>query len=325
MFFLLTSLVIVGVAYAIERFALKIRFGLFALLFWLFVFQFALIFAIDALLQNMSAYLPAWLSALATTVGGFAFVTIGITPLITLVLAAAYLLFALGNWLFDRDEKDDIHAPAPSFTIAIDGPAASGKGTLARRIADYYGYHHLDTGLTYRAVAKALLDQNMALDDEFLAEKAARGIDLSKLDRAALSTHDVGEAASKVAVMPAVRRALVAAQQAFAQRSPGTVLDGRDIGTVVCPDAPVKLYITASPQARAKRRFDEIKSSGAAVQYEEILADLTRRDARDMGRTDSPLKPAADAHLLDTTEMDIETAFLAAKKLIDQALVGNRH
>nr|WP_246711686.1 (d)CMP kinase [Phyllobacterium myrsinacearum] len=226
--------------------------------------------------------------------------------------------------MFDRDDKDDIDVPS-RFTIAIDGPAASGKGTLARRIADYYGYHHLDTGLTYRAVAKALLDENMALDDEFLAEKAARSIDLSKLDRTALSTHEVGEAASKVAVMPAVRRALVASQQAFAQRSPGTVLDGRDIGTVVCPDAPVKLYITASPEARAKRRFEEIKSTDGSVQYEEILADLTRRDARDMGRTDSPLKPAADAHLLDTTEMDIETAFLAAKKLIDQALVGSTH
>ncbi|MBA8877749.1 cytidylate kinase [Phyllobacterium myrsinacearum] len=324
MYFILTSLVIVSVSYAIERFVLKVRFGLFALLFWLFVFQFGLIFAIDALLQNMSAYLPDWLTALATTLGGFAFVTIGITPLITLVLAAAYLLFALGNWLFDRDDKDDIDVPS-RFTIAIDGPAASGKGTLARRIADYYGYHHLDTGLTYRAVAKALLDENMALDDEFLAEKAARSIDLSKLDRTALSTHEVGEAASKVAVMPAVRRALVASQQAFAQRSPGTVLDGRDIGTVVCPDAPVKLYITASPEARAKRRFEEIKSTDGSVQYEEILADLTRRDARDMGRTDSPLKPAADAHLLDTTEMDIETAFLAAKKLIDQALVGSTH
>ncbi|WP_244642560.1 (d)CMP kinase [Phyllobacterium sp. 628] len=211
------------------------------------------------------------------------------------------------------------------FTIAIDGPAASGKGTLARRIADYYGYHHLDTGLTYRAVAKALMDQNMPLDDEFLAEKAARTIDLAKLDRTALSAHDVGEAASKVAIMPAVRRALVASQQAFAIRSPGTVLDGRDIGTVVCPDAPVKLYITASPEARAKRRYDEIKSSGACVQYDDILADLVRRDARDMGRTDSPLKPAADAHLLDTTEMDIETAFLNAKTLIDQALAGSKH
>ncbi|MEK1886141.1 MAG: (d)CMP kinase [Phyllobacterium sp.] len=209
--------------------------------------------------------------------------------------------------------------------MAIDGPAASGKGTLARRIADAYGYHHLDTGLTYRAVAKSLMDQGMPLDDEFLAEKAARGIDLSKLDRDVLAAHDIGEGASRVAIMPAVRRTLVAAQQNFAARAPGAVLDGRDIGTVVCPDAPVKLYITASPEARAKRRFDEIRSNGGSARYEEILADLTRRDARDMGRTDSPLTPAADAHLLDTTEMDIETAFLSAKTLIDQALARNTH
>jgi cytidylate kinase len=324
MFFLLMSFAIVAIPYAIERNGLRVRFGLFALLFWLFVFQFILILAIDALLQNLAAALPNWLESMLTTLGGVAFVSIGITPIITLVLAAAYLLFALGQWFFDRDDKDR-PTPQTHFTIAIDGPAASGKGTLARRIAEAYGYHHLDTGLTYRAVAKALMDQNMPLDDEFLAEKAARTVDLSKLDRAVLSAHDVGEAASRVAVMPAVRRALVAAQQGFAMRPPGAVLDGRDIGTVVCPNAPVKLYITASPEARAMRRYEEIKSNGGGADYEEILADLTRRDARDMGRTDSPLKPAADAHLLDTTEMDIETAFLSAKTLIDQALARSTH
>lgn len=323
MYFLLASIAITAIPYAIERLGLKVRFGLFALLFWLFVFQFLLILTIDTLLQNLASYLPVWLESMMTTLGGFAFVTIGITPLITLVLAAAYLLFAIWQWLFDKDEGE-FSAPA-HFTIAIDGPAASGKGTLARRIAEFYGYHHLDTGLTYRAVAKVLMDQDMPLDDEFLAEKAARTIDLSKLDRAVLSAHDVGEAASKVAVMPAVRRALVAAQQGFAALSPGAVLDGRDIGTVVCPDAPVKLYITASPEARAQRRFEEVKANGGGLSYSEILDDLTRRDARDMGRTDSPLKPAADAHLLDTTEMDIETAFLNAKTLIDQALARSKH
>ena len=323
MYFLLASIAITAIPYAIERLGLKVRFGLFALLFWLFVFQFLLILAIDTFLQNLASYLPVWLESMVTTLGGFAFVTIGITPLITLVLAAAYLLFAIWQWLFDKDDADD--AVPAHFTIAIDGPAASGKGTLARRIAEFYGYHHLDTGLTYRAVAKALMDQDMPLDDEFLAEKAARTIDLSKLDRIVLSAHDVGEAASKVAVMPAVRRALVAAQQGFAALSPGAVLDGRDIGTVVCPDAPVKLYITASPEARAQRRYEEIKSNGGGLSYSEILDDLTRRDARDMGRTDSPLKPAADAHLLDTTEMDIETAFLNAKTLIDQALARSKH
>ena len=324
MFFLLTSFAIVAIPYAVERVGLRVRFGLFALLFWLFIFQFLLIFAIDALLQNLAASMPGWLESMLSTIGGFAFVTIGITPIITLVLAAAYLLFALWQWFFDKDEKDRPTRPM-HFTIAIDGPAASGKGTLARRIADAYGFHHLDTGLTYRAVAKSLIDQNMPLDDEFLAEKAARAVDLSKLDRDVLSAHDIGEGASRVAIMPAVRRALVAAQQSFAARPPGAVLDGRDIGTVVCPEAPVKLYITASPEARAKRRFDEINANGGDAKYEEILADLTRRDARDMGRTDSPLKPADDAHLLDTTEMDIETAFLSAKALVDQAMARSAH
>lgn len=207
-----------------------------------------------------------------------------------------------------------------SFIIAIDGPAASGKGTLARRLAVHYGFHHLDTGLTYRAVAKALLDRGLPLDDEAIAAEVAQNLDLGHLDRKALAAHDVGEAASKVAVMPAVRRALVAAQRAFAQTMPGTVLDGRDIGTVVCPEAPVKLYVMASAEARAKRRHAEIVSGGGEADLAEILADLNRRDARDMGRTDSPLKPADDAHLLDTTQMDIETAFLAAKRLVDEAL-----
>ncbi len=144
--------------------------------------------------------------------------------------------------------------------IAIDGPAAAGKGTLSRRIAEAYGFHHLDTGLTYRACAKALLDAGLPLDDERQAAEMALKVDLSGLDRSVLSAHAIGEAASKIAVMPSVRRALVEAQRAFSRRSPGTVLDGRDIGTVVCPDAAVKLYVTASAEVRAKRRFDEIVS-----------------------------------------------------------------
>ncbi len=146
--------------------------------------------------------------------------------------------------------------------IAIDGPAAAGKGTLSRRIAEGYGFHHLDTGLTYRACAKALLDAGLPLDDERQAAEMALKVDLSGLDRAVLSAHAIGEAASKIAVMPSVRRALVEAQRAFSRRLPGTVLDGRDIGTVVCPDASVKLYVTASAEVRAKRRFDEIVSGG---------------------------------------------------------------
>ncbi len=207
-----------------------------------------------------------------------------------------------------------------TFTIAIDGPAAAGKGTLSRKIAEVYGFHHLDTGLTYRATAKALLDAGKPLDDEAIAEETALHLDLAGLDRSVLSRHEVGEAASKVAVMPAVRRALVTAQRAFSLREPGTVLDGRDIGTVVCPDAPVKLYVTASPEIRARRRYDEIVASGGAADYEAIFADVKKRDERDMGRADSPLKPAQDAHLLDTSEMSIEAAFQAAKAIIDAAL-----
>ena len=204
--------------------------------------------------------------------------------------------------------------------IAIDGPAAAGKGTLSRRIAEAYGFHHLDTGLTYRACAKALLDAGLPLDDEALAAEMAAKVDLFGLDRSVLSAHAIGEAASKIAVMPSVRRALVEAQRVFSKRAPGTVLDGRDIGTVVCPDATVKLYVTASAEVRAKRRFDEIVAGGGEAIFEDVLADVIKRDERDMNRADSPLKPADDAHLIDTTEMGIEAAFQAAKRLIDAAL-----
>lgn len=207
-----------------------------------------------------------------------------------------------------------------AFIIAIDGPAASGKGTLARNLAAHYGFHHLDTGLTYRAVAKALIDQGLPLDDEAIAARVARELDLKGLDRNVLSAHEIGEAASKVAVMPQVRRALVEAQRQFADNLPGTVLDGRDIGTVVCPDAPVKLYITASAEVRAERRYQEMRAKNADVDYNVVLDDLKRRDERDMNRSASPLKPASDAHLIDTSKMDIEAAFLEAKTLIDTAL-----
>ena len=207
-----------------------------------------------------------------------------------------------------------------TFTIAIDGPAAAGKGTLSRKIAETYGFHHLDTGLTYRATAKALLDAGLPLDDESIAEKTALNLDLTGLDRAVLAKHEVGEAASKVAVMPAVRRALVQAQRAFASKQPGTVLDGRDIGTVVCADANVKLYVSASPEVRARRRYDEIIATGEVADYNAVFADVKKRDERDMGRADSPLKPAEDAHLLDTSEMSIEAAFMVAKSIIDAAL-----
>ncbi|MBE0694817.1 MAG: (d)CMP kinase, partial [Aquamicrobium sp.] len=203
---------------------------------------------------------------------------------------------------------------------AIDGPAGAGKGTMARRLADHFRLNLLDTGLTYRAVAHRMLEDGLPLDDEAAAVKAAGAVDLAALDREVLSQHAVGEAASKVAVIPAVRRALVEKQRAFARAAPGAVLDGRDIGTVVCPDADVKLYVTATAEVRARRRLAEIEARGGTADYARILADIERRDARDTEREDSPLRPAADAHLLDTSEMDIETAFQAARRLVDQAL-----
>ena len=195
------------------------------------------------------------------------------------------------------------------LVIAIDGPAASGKGTLSRRLAAELGLAHLDTGLTYRAVAKALLDAGQPLDDEASAAQVAADLSLANLDRRALAVHAIGEAASKVAVMPAVRTALVDAQRRFARIGEGAVLDGRDIGTVVCPDADLKLYVTADDTERARRRWREILERGNEATYEQVLEDVRVRDARDMGREDSPLRPADDARTLDTTEMDIEEAF----------------
>ncbi|MCA1244806.1 (d)CMP kinase [Stappia stellulata] len=201
--------------------------------------------------------------------------------------------------------------------IAIDGPAASGKGTLARRIAAHFGLRHLDTGLTYRAVAAALLARGLPLGDEAVAVATARNLDLAHLDRDVLSAHEIGEAASRIAVLPGLRQELVRLQRAFAMEPPGAVLDGRDIGTVVCPDATVKLYCTASAQERARRRTAELQSKGVEATLETVQADLERRDARDAARTVGPLKLADDAHLLDTSEMDIETAFKAAVDIVD--------
>ena len=209
------------------------------------------------------------------------------------------------------------------FIIAIDGPAASGKGTLSRKLAAHLGLPHLDTGLTYRAVALALLRDNLPLDDEVIAVKVAKKIDLSALDKTVLAVHTVAEAASKVAVMSEVRKTLVDQQRQFAIAMPGAVLDGRDIGTVVCPDANVKLFVTASAEVRAKRRWAEILErgnlKGEDAAYEQILRDIKMRDERDMGRMDSPLKPAEDAHLLDTSQMDIEAAFIKALGIVNQA------
>ncbi len=208
--------------------------------------------------------------------------------------------------------------------IAIDGPAASGKGTLARRLAAHFGYPHLDTGLTYRAVAAALLARGLPLGDEEIAISVAQNLDLAKFDREALSSHEVGEAASRVAVLQGLRDKLVELQRRFATQQAGAVLDGRDIGTVVCPDAEVKLFVTAAPEVRARRRTDEILGKGKEAHFNAVLEDLIRRDERDSSRAVAPLEAAQDAHLLDTSEMDIETAFLAAVDIVDGLRAKNK-
>jgi CMP/dCMP kinase len=208
--------------------------------------------------------------------------------------------------------------------IAIDGPAASGKGTLARRIASHYGLHHLDTGLLYRAVAKAVLDAGYPADDAAHAAAAAAAVDPEKFDESALKAQAVTEASSVVAAIPQVRKALLDYQRAFAARPPGAVLDGRDVGTVIAPGADVKLFVTATPQVRAARRVAELKARGLQADERDVLADLVRRDERDSERAVAPLKPAPGAHLLDTTHLDIDAAFRAAVAIIEAVRTGRK-
>ena len=205
--------------------------------------------------------------------------------------------------------------------IAIDGPAASGKGTIARRIAAHYRLPHLDTGLLYRAIAAALIAEDRDLYDEAAAVAVARGLGLTDFSEATLRTRQMGEAASVVAAMPRVRAALIEAQRAFAARPGGAVLDGRDIGTVVCPDAEVKIFVTASPAARAQRRAVELIQRGERADYNAILADITRRDARDSNRAVAPLRPADDAVTLDTTRLGIDAASAEALRIVEAARI----
>jgi cytidylate kinase len=208
--------------------------------------------------------------------------------------------------------------------VAIDGPAASGKGTLWKRLAAHYGLRHLDTGLLYRAVAKALVDGGHRLDDTPRAVAFARGLDPARFDETALKSHAVGEAASLVSAVSAVRTALLTFQRDFGRAPPGAVLDGRDIGTVIFPDAEVKILVTATPQERARRRALELQAAGAEVSEAEILADILRRDERDMMRPVAPLKAAPDAHLLDTTHLDIDAAFRAAVEIVEAVRAGRK-
>ncbi len=206
--------------------------------------------------------------------------------------------------------------------IAIDGPAASGKGTLGRELAAHYGLRHLDTGLLYRAVAQSLIDAGCPPDDTAVAVAAAKALDPAAFDARALKSHAVGEAASVVSAIPQVREALLAFQRDFAASPPGAVLDGRDIGTVICPGADVKIFVTASPEVRARRRALEYRAAGAAVDEAAVLADIKKRDERDISRTAAPLKQAPDAHLLDTTDMDISTAIRAAIDIVEATRTG---
>ena len=208
--------------------------------------------------------------------------------------------------------------------IAIDGPAASGKGTLAKRIAAHFGYPCLDTGLLYRAVARDVLARGQSLDDQVFAAQAAQLLDTTTLDDPGLRSPGAGDAASVVAKFPAVRSSLLALQRAFADQPPGAVLDGRDIGTVVCPEADIKIFVTADLAVRAHRRFEELRRRGDPVSLEGVTEVLRLRDERDTSRADAPMKPADDADLLDTTEMDIETAFDAAVRLIKRRIARLR-
>ena len=201
--------------------------------------------------------------------------------------------------------------------IAIDGPAASGKGTLGRRLARHFGLVYLDTGALYRAVAWLVLSNGRDPRDEGAAVAAAGAIDPGLLGDGKLRTAEVGQAASVVAAMPAVRAALLQYQRDVASTAPGAVLDGRDIGTVVCPDADVKFYVTAELDVRARRRHAELAARGGAPEPRAVADDLAARDRRDSERTEAPLAISPDAHLLDTTNLDIEAAFRAAVGIID--------
>jgi CMP/dCMP kinase len=208
--------------------------------------------------------------------------------------------------------------------IAIDGPAASGKGTLGKRLAAHYGLRHLDTGLIYRAVARAMLEAGHRLDDVAKAAQTAQALDPSGFDEAVLKGHAIGEAASVVSAIPDVRTALLRFQRDFGRAPPGAVLDGRDIGTVIFPRADIKIFVTAGPEARAHRRWRELRASGSSLTEADVLADIRKRDERDTTRVAAPLKPAPDAHLLDTTHLDIDAAVRAAIDIVEAARAGRK-
>lgn len=206
--------------------------------------------------------------------------------------------------------------------IAIDGPAASGKGTLGKRLAHHYGYRHLDTGVIYRAVAQALLEAGADLTNEALAVAAAMELDPEKFGNPVLKTQKVGDAASVVSAIPKVREVLINFQRQFAVDPPGAVLDGRDIGTVICPDAEVKIFVVADPHVRARRRTLEARARGEQADEAAVLADILKRDDRDRNRAIAPLKAAPDAYLLDNSQLDIESGVRAAIDIVEAVRAG---
>ncbi len=217
------------------------------------------------------------------------------------------------------DPREDTSEGERFLVIAVDGPAASGKGTIAAGLARHYRLPALDTGLLYRCVGVLMRKAGEDLDDEAVATAAAATLTADQLEDPALRTRAAGELASRVAVHPRVRAALLEFQRTFANQEGGAVLDGRDIGTVIVPDAPAKLYVTATPEVRADRRWKQLAGQGEAVAYEDVLADILKRDARDGGREAAPMRPAADAVLLDTSEMTIEQAADAARRIVEAA------
>lgn len=211
--------------------------------------------------------------------------------------------------------------PSGRFTVAIDGPAAAGKGTISKAVAEQFGLAHLDTGLLYRAVGVKLLEQEGEDGAPSTAARIASSLTETDLARPDLRSARAGMAAGRVAAIPSVRAALLDFQRSFAERPGGAVLDGRDIGTVICPSAEVKIYVTASDEARAKRRWRELLDRGEEASFEQVLADQKARDEGDAARELAPMRQAADAHLLDTTDLSISEAIAKAAEMVEQALM----
>jgi cytidylate kinase len=206
--------------------------------------------------------------------------------------------------------------------IAVDGPAAAGKGTIARALARHFGYHFLDTGALYRMVGLSVLKAGGAPISVTAAISAAKHLKPESFSDADLRSQPVAEAASVVAAIPEVRAALLELQRAFARRKPGAVLDGRDIGTIICPDADVKLFVTASVDARTQRRLAELRNRGEAIEFDQLKAQIAERDQRDMNRAEAPLRQSEGAFLLDTTDLTVEQSVAAAIAIIERARGG---